>query len=74
MFMSTVFHQVSDLEPVMIVESNSEQIAPSREQEQTEVKIRECNSPEEEVPQFIEQLIEGVDLATPESAVVGLKE
>ena len=65
---------ISDLEPVIIVEPNAGQSVPPPEQDETEVKVRDRDSSEEEVPQFIEQLIEGVDPATPESAVVGLRE
>ena len=58
----------------MIVESSPEQSAPPPEQDKTEVKMRERDSSEEEVPEFIERLIEGVDPATPEGAVVGLRQ
>jgi len=65
---------ISDLEPVTIVESNSEPNVPLPQTEQTKVKVLDYDSSEEEVPEFIKQLIEGVNPPTPESAVVGLKE
>jgi len=65
---------ISDLEPVTIVESNSEPSVPLPQKEQTKVKVLDYDSSEEDVPEFIKQLIEGVDPATPESAVVDLRE
>ena len=43
---------ISDLEQVMVVESNSEQSLPLTQQDQIEEKVCEYDDPAEEVPQL----------------------
>ena len=65
---------ISDLEPVVVVEASEARVSAISRGDETEVKT--CKDPESssDTPQFVEQLIEGVDPATPESAVIGLNE
>ena len=65
---------ISDLEPLTIVGTHAKDKLQVPENDETRIKTVEDGGIEEGVPQFAEDLINGVDDATPESAVTSLEQ
>ena len=65
---------ISDLEPVTIIGTCVEDEKQMSKSDETMVKTLEGERPVEGVPQFVEELVNGVDDATPESAATSLEQ
>ena len=65
---------ISHLEPVTVIESNPVQDCSQSQPEQRESQGCGNEVKSKNIPQFVEHIMNSVDEATPESAVVSLKE
>jgi len=65
---------ISDLEPLTIVSTYAKDELQVPENDETRIKTVEDRGTEEGVPKFAKDLINGVDDATPESAVTSLEQ
>jgi len=64
---------ISDLEPVDVFGSSSSEPDSFKEREETVLKTVDHGGKRTHAPQFVQDLLDGVDDATPESAVLNLK-